>query len=95
VPCAEAFGQFVQEGSQIIEDDELFERKFSPELWELIRKLIENLAALPLWVNHSLSGTVFGGKQNYDYWKYIFETGKTQAGQEVLAKPPNLDDLIR
>ena len=51
---------------EIIEDDELFEHKFSPELWGLIRKLIKNLAALPLWVNHSLSATVFGGKQNYD-----------------------------
>jgi len=81
-------------GSQIIEDDELFEHKFSPKLWELIRKLIRNLAALPLWMNHSLSATVFGGKQNYDFWKYIFETGQTQAGQQVLAKPLNLDDLI-
>ncbi|MCC6442167.1 MAG: HNH endonuclease [Armatimonadetes bacterium] len=79
---------------QIIEDDELFEHKFSPELWGLIRKLIRNLTALPVWVNHSLSATVFGGKQNYDYWKCIFDTGKTPAGQQVLAKPLNLDDLI-
>jgi hypothetical protein len=79
---------------QVIEDDELFEHKFTPELWGLIRKLIKNLAALPLWVNHSLSATVFGGKQNYDYWKHIFDTGKTQANQQVLAKPLNLDDLI-
>jgi len=79
---------------EIIEDDELFERKVSPELWGLIRKLIKNLAALPLWVNHSLSATVFGGKQNYDFWKVIFDTGKTQAGQQALAKPLNLDELI-
>lgn len=78
----------------IIEDNEMFEHKFSPELWGLIRKLIKNLAALPLWVNHSLSAIVFGGKQNYDYWKAIFDTGKTQAGQQVLAKPLNLDELI-
>src|SRR5688572_5646667 len=74
---------------EVIEDDELFEHKFSPELWGLIRKLIKNLAALPLWVNHSLSATVFGGKQNYDFWKTIFDTGKTQAGQQALAKPLN------
>jgi hypothetical protein len=79
---------------EIIEDDELFEHKFPLELWGLIRKLVKNLATLPLWVNHSLSATVFGGKQNYDFWKAIFDTGKTQAGQQVLAKPLNLDDLI-
>ena len=76
------------------EDDELFEHKFSSELWGLIRKLIKNLAALPLWVNHSLSATVFGGKQNYEFWKVLFDTGTTQAGQPVLAKPLNLDELI-
>jgi hypothetical protein len=79
---------------EIIEDDELFEHKFSSELWGLIRKLIKNLAALPLWVNHSLSATVFGGKQNYEFWKVLFDTGTTQAGQPVLAKPLNLDELI-
>jgi hypothetical protein len=62
---------------EIIEDDELFEHKFSPGLWGLIRRLITNLAALPLWVNHGLSATVFGGKQNYDFWKTILDTGKT------------------
>jgi hypothetical protein len=62
-------------------------------LWGLIRKLIKNLAALPLWVNHSLAATVFGGKQNYDFWKALFDTG-TGGGQQVLAKPLNLDELI-
>jgi len=79
---------------EIVEDDELFERKFSPELWVLLRKLVKSLAALPVWINHSLSATVFGGKQNFDYWKAIFDTGRTQAGQVVLAKPLNLDELI-
>lgn len=79
---------------KVIEDDELFEQKFPPELWDLIRKLIRNLAALPLWINHSLSTTVFGGKQSNDFWKHIFDTGKTQSGQLVLAKPLNLDDLL-
>jgi hypothetical protein len=79
---------------EIIDDDELFEHKFTPDLWSLIRKLIHNMASLPLWVNHSLSSTVFGGKQNYEFWKYIFENGRTLAGQPVLAKPLNLDELI-
>jgi HNH endonuclease len=81
-------------GGKIIEDAELFEHKFSPELWGLIRKLVMNLAALPLWVNHSLSATVFGGKQRNDFWKTIFDTGTTQGGQQVIARPLNLDELI-
>jgi hypothetical protein len=80
---------------EIIEDDELFQHRFPAELWALIRKLIKNLAALPVWVNHALSSTVFGGKQNYEFWKIIFETGKTQSGLQVLAKPLNLDELIQ
>jgi hypothetical protein len=79
---------------KVIDDDELFERKLSQELWNLIRKLIKNLAALPVWVNPAVSSTVFRGKQDNDFWKLIFDTGKTEAGQQVLAKPLNLDDLI-
>ena len=86
--------QYYLMSGQIIEDDELFEQKFSPELWGLIRKLIKNLASLPVWVNHSISSTVFGGRQNYEFWKVIFATGKTQAGPQILAKPLNLNDLI-
>lgn len=80
---------------EVVEDDELFQHKFPAELWSLIRKLVRNLAALPVWVNHALASTVFGGKQNYEFWKFIFETGKTQAGIPVLAKPLNLDELIQ
>lgn len=80
---------------EIIEDDEIFQHKFPNELWTLTRKLIRNLASLPLWVNHTLSSTVFGGKQNYDFWKVAFETGVTPSGMHILAKPLNLDDLIK
>jgi len=79
---------------EVVDDAELFERKFPPELWDLVRRLILGLAKLPLWVNHSLSSTIFGGKQNYDFWKVIFETGKSPAGQTILAKPLNIDELI-
>lgn len=78
----------------VIDEDELFEHKFPPELWKLIRQLIRNLAHLPLWVNPAFASTVFGGKQNYDFWKLIFQTGKTPTGQQVLAKPLDLDELI-
>ncbi len=73
----------------------LFQYRFPDPLWEVLGRLIGNLAALPVWVNNSLSQTVFGGKQNYEYWRIIFETGKTPANQQVLAKPVNYLDLIR
>jgi hypothetical protein len=78
----------------VIEDSELFEQKFPEELWGLLSKLVTSVANLPVWVNKQLSGTVFGGKQDHDYWKIIFETGRDRAGQAVLAKPLNLKDLI-
>jgi hypothetical protein len=85
---------FLMKG-EVVQDDELFQRRFPPELWEFLRILMRNLVALPIWVNHhSISSSVFGGKQNYDYWKTIFDTGKTPSNQDVLAKPLNLDDLI-
>jgi len=30
---------------------------------------------------------IFAGKNNYDYWKKIFETTKSPEGAQVLAKP--------
>jgi len=81
-------------GGRVVEEEELFQTKFPPELWTLLKRLLTHLASLPLWVNHALSSTVFSGKQNYDFWKQIFDTGATPAGQQVLAKPLNLDDMI-
>lgn len=80
---------------QVIEDVELFQHGFTEELWEMIGRLLTNIAALPLWVNHQLSGTVFGGKQDHEYWKIIFETGSDRSGIRVLAKPLNLNDLVQ
>jgi len=79
----------------VIEDVELFQRAFPEELWGMIEKLLKNIGSLPLWVNHQLSGTVFGGKQDHEYWKIIFETGKDRSGIHVLAKALNLLELIR
>jgi hypothetical protein len=79
---------------QVVADNELFERKFPDELWSLIAKLVGNVASLPVWVNRQISGTVFGGKQDHDYWKIIFASGKDRAGVPVLAKPLNLSELI-
>ena len=84
---------FLMQG-QVVEEDELFQRQFPDDLWKLARTLVRSIAALPLWVNRPLSATVFGAKQSRDYWKVAFETGGSIEGQQILAKPLNLDDLI-
>ena len=83
------------QGQAGVEDDELFERKFPEELWVLLDRLITNLGQLPAWVNPALSGTVFGSKHDHEYWKIVFETGQDRLGTRVLARPLNLDELIR
>ncbi|MEQ1590892.1 MAG: HNH endonuclease signature motif containing protein [Thiobacillaceae bacterium] len=75
--------------------DRLFQVPFPDQVWENIRKFLESLSSMPLWVNVDLSDTVFGGKQNNGFWKTVFETGRTPQGMEVLAQPVNLIDMIR
>ncbi|MDT4288137.1 HNH endonuclease signature motif containing protein [Methylomonas sp. MO1] len=73
----------------------LFQYPFPEQVWENMRKFLQNLASLPLWVNTDLSATVFGGKQNNSFWKTVFETGRTPQGMEVLARPLNLIEMIK
>ncbi len=73
----------------------LFQFRFPEQVWENIRKFVQNLADLPLWVNTDLSSTVFGGKQNSSFWKTVFETGRTPQGMEILAAPLNLIEMIK
>jgi hypothetical protein len=84
---------FIMQGTPI-QEDRLFQYQFSVPLWERIRAFVKNLANLPIWVNKELSSTVFGGKQNYEYWQSIFEKGKTKEGHIVLAEPINLMKMI-
>lgn len=82
---------------QVVEEEDLFQRRFPEVLWEHLRHVIGNITKLPVWVNKdpNISSAVFGGKQTYDFWKHVFETGLTPGGIRVLAKPLNLDELIQ
>ena len=64
--------------------EKLFQYRFPEPLWDNIENFLVTLRKLPLWVNRDLSATVFGGKQNYEFWQTIFETGKTSQGQPVI-----------
>lgn len=78
-----------------IKGEKLFQYKFPQPLWDRVRAFAHNLKQLPVWVNTDLSLSVFGGKQNYDYWQTIFETGKSPQKQQVLATPLNLMEMIK
>ena len=84
---------FAYTGRVLPEDKELH-ANLPDELWNRIRNFLESLARLPCWVDRNLSTTVFGPKQNLDYWYKVFSTGKTPSGIQVLATPLNLNDMI-
>ncbi len=80
---------------QIVDDDKLFESEFSPVLWNNIENFIKHLYNLPMWQSKEFSQTIFGGKQNYAFWKTIFQTGESQYGEIILAAPLNLVEMIK
>jgi hypothetical protein len=73
----------------------LFQYKFSDTLFTQIQTFLQNFWNLPLWSNHELSLTVFGGKQNYDFWATVFETGKSPQGISVLTESLNPLTMIQ
>jgi len=85
---------FVTTGKRIPEE-KLFQERFPEQLWTNIRSFIISLRGLPIWINKELSATVFGGKQNYDYWEHIFRIGQTPSGQQVLPSGLNVIEMIR
>ncbi len=78
-----------------IDERKMFQYSFPEPLWDRLRAYVGNLKQLPVWVNRDLSLTAFGGKQTYDFWQKVFETGRSPQGQQVLAGPINLMELIR
>lgn len=72
---------------KMVPEKKLLQYRFPDTLWETIKDFVRDLRSLPLWVNRDLSATVFGGKQNYDYWQTIFSTGRTPQGLEILPEP--------
>jgi hypothetical protein len=85
---------FIMQGKPI-QENKLFQYRFPEPLWERIKIFMKNLSRLPIWVNKELSITIFGGKQNYEYWQTVFETGKTPQGFPVLTKPLDLMEMIK
>lgn len=80
---------------RLCNENQLFQQEFDEQLWINITNFIKNLRELPLWKDRSMASTIFAGKNTYDYWKTIFESGKSPDGAQVLAKPLNFIDMIK
>lgn len=78
-----------------VQKEKLLHRGSPEELWRRIDLFLRNLAELPCWVDKNLSNTVFGAKQNLDFWARVFETGITPTGVRVLAQPLELSRMIQ
>lgn len=79
----------------MFDEENLLQQKLPDQVWTNIKTFICNLRDLPVWKDRSMSATVFGGKNNYDYWKTVFETGKTPDGILVLSEPINVAKMIQ
>ena len=77
-----------------VDDDRLLLEEFPERLWDNITIFLERLAELPCWVNPEMSSSVFGPKQNFDYWDSVFKTGKTPSGAEILPRGLQLLEMI-
>lgn len=80
---------------KMVDKEQLFHVELSEDLWKRIEVFLKNMAALPCWIDRNLSNTVFGSKQNRDFWKQIFSSGKAPTGVQVLAKPLDLQKMIQ
>ncbi|WP_306536780.1 HNH endonuclease [Geobacter sp.] len=80
---------------RLYEQNRMFQEVFPEQLWKNIRNFIKNLKMLPLWRDRSMSSTIFSGKNPYEYWRTVFETGRTPDGVQVLIKPLNYVEMIK
>lgn len=80
---------------EMYDDENLFQQKLPTQLWENIKTFLENLSNLPIWKDRGMSATIFGGKNNYEFWKTAFSTGKAPDGTVVLATPLNVAEMIK
>jgi hypothetical protein len=81
--------------AQMHDKDRLLHVRLPDPLWEHIRNFLNSLSGLPCWIDKNLSGTVFGPKQNLDYWQMVFKTGRAPGGIQVLTAPLDLNDMIK
>jgi hypothetical protein len=78
-----------------VDRERLLHRPIPEELWKRLDAFLRNLAGLPCWIDKGLSATVFGARQNLDFWRTIFTTGRSPSGVQVLSKGLDLAAMIQ
>ena len=77
-----------------VERERLFLEEFPDLLWGNIERFLRRLSELTCWTNTELSSSVFGPKQNLDYWESVFRTGESPSGTVILPRGLELQEMI-
>lgn len=80
---------------QLVDKERLLHVALQDELWRRIENFLISQSGLPCWIDKNLGTTVFGPKQNLDYWDTVFKTGKAPNGIQILAQPLDLNQMIQ
>lgn len=72
-----------------------FQRRLPEALWSTLDHFVVNLSRLPLWKNRTLSSTVFGGKQNLQFWRNAFQSGSANGVIILPGGGVNLLELMK
>ena len=80
---------------QRLSKERILHEEIPDKLWEQLRNFLENLAGFPCWIDTNLSNTVFGPKQNLDYWGKVFDKGIAPNGQRILAEGIDIPRMIQ
>jgi hypothetical protein len=80
---------------KLVHEDRLLHTPLPDNLWNRVANFLSSLSRLPCWIDRNLSTTVFGPKQNLDFWEKVFDTGTAPTGIRILAQPLNLQEMIQ
>jgi hypothetical protein len=79
---------------RVVKEDRLLHGQLPDELWDRLQNFLVSLSKLPCWIDRNLSTTVFGPKQNADYWEKVFQTGRSPSNIQILTAPLDLNEMI-
>ena len=79
---------------RMVDKARLLHMNLPDDLWERIENFLTNLSGLRCWFDKGFSQSVFGPKQNLNYWKKVFETGQSSDGTRVLTQGLNILEMI-
>lgn len=80
---------------RIWDRDRPFHRPLPEAAWQSMENFIVNFSRLPLWRNRALSATIFGGKQNAQFWKDAFANGSANGITIMAGGGVNLIELMK